>query len=226
MNLYLSQISAIVWKDFVTELKTRELFSAMFIFALLVILIFIFSVNLSIVKASEVGPGILWVAFLFSGTLGLNRSFVLEKENGCLMGLILAPADRTTIYFGKLISNFVFLTAMELFILPLFMVFFNIDLLEHLLPLLLVIFLGTLGFCTLGTLLSSLSSNLKTREIMLPILLYPLLVPIVIGVVRMTGQILAGEPLSGMMNWIGLTASFDIIYIGVSIMTIDHILEE
>jgi heme exporter protein B len=217
---------AIVWKDFVTEFKTRELFSAMFIFALLVILIFIFSVNLSIVKASEVGPGILWVAFLFSGTLGLNRSFVLEKENGCLMGLILAPADRTTIYFGKLISNFVFLTAMELFILPLFMVFFNIDLLEHLLPLLLVIFLGTLGFCTLGTLLSSLSSNLKTREIMLPILLYPLLVPIVIGVVRMTGQILAGEPLSGMMNWIGLTASFDIIYIGVSIMTIDHILEE
>ena len=217
---------AIVWKDFVTEFKTRELFSAMFIFALLVILIFIFSVNLSIVKASEVGPGILWVAFLFSGTLGLNRSFVLEKENGCLMGLILAPADRTTIYFGKLISNFVFLTAMELFILPLFMVFFNIDLLEHLLPLLLVIFLGTLGFCTLGTLLSSLSSNLKTREIMLPILLYPLLVTIVIGVVRMTGQILAGEPLSGMMNWIGLTASFDIIYIGVSIMTIDHILEE
>ena len=226
MNIFVSQIMAIVWKDFVTEFKTRELFSAMFIFALLVILIFIFSVNLSIVKASEVGPGILWVAFLFSGTLGLNRSFVLEKENGCLMGLILAPADRTTIYFGKLISNFVFLTAMELFILPLFMVFFNIDLLEHLLPLLLVIFLGTLGFCTLGTLLSSLSSNLKTREIMLPILLYPLLVPIVIGVVRMTGQILVGEPLSGMMNWIGLTASFDIIYIGVSIMTIDHILEE
>ena len=226
MNIFVSQIMAIVWKDFVTEFKTRELFSAMFIFALLVILIFIFSVNLSIVIASEVGPGILWVAFLFSGTLGLNRSFVLEKENGCLMGLILAPADRTTIYFGKLISNFVFLTAMELFILPLFMVFFNIDLLEHLLPLLLVIFLGTLGFCTLGTLLSSLSSNLKTREIMLPILLYPLLVPIVIGVVRMTGQILAGEPLSGMMNWIGLTASFDIIYIGVSIMTIDHILEE
>lgn len=226
MSIFLSQVMAIVWKDFVTEFKTRELFSAMFIFALLVILIFIFSVNLSIVNASEVGPGILWVAFLFSGTLGLNRSFVLEKENGCLMGLILAPADRTTIYFGKLISNFVFLTAMELFILPLFMVFFNIDLLEHLLPLLLVIFLGTLGFCTLGTLLSSLSSNLKTREIMLPILLYPLLVPIVIGVVRMTGQILAGEPLSGMMNWIGLTASFDIIYIGVSIMTIDHILEE
>jgi heme exporter protein B len=226
MNLYLSQILAVVWKDFVTELKTRELFSAMFIFALLVILIFIFSVNLSIVNASEVGPGILWVAFLFSGTLGLNRSFVLEKENGCLMGLMLAPADRTAIYFGKLISNLVFLSIMELFILPLFMIFFNIDILEHLFPLLLVIFLGTLGFCSLGTLLSSLASNLKTREIMLPILLYPLLVPIVIGVVRMTGQVLSGEPLSEMLNWIGLTTSFDIIYIGVSIMTIDHILEE
>lgn len=226
MNLYLNQIAAIVWKDFVTELKTRELLSAMFIFALLVILIFIFSINLSIVKASEVGPGILWVAFLFAGTIGLNRSFMLEKENGCLMGLMLVPADRTTIYFGKLISNLIFLSIMELFILPLFMIFFNIDLLSHLGPLLVVVFLGTLGFCALGTLLSSLSSNLKTREIMLPILLYPLLIPIVIGAVRMTGQILDGVELFDMMKWIGLTASFDIIYIGVSIMTIDHILEE
>ena len=226
MNLYLNQIAAIVWKDFVTELKTRELLSAMFIFALLVILIFIFSINLSIVKASEVGPGILWVAFLFAGTIGLNRSFMLEKENGCLMGLMLVPADRTTIYFGKLISNLIFLSIMELFILPLFMIFFNIDLLSHLGPLLVVVFLGTLGFCALGTLLSSLSANLKTREIMLPILLYPLLIPIIIGAVRMTGQILDGKELADMMKWIGLTASFDIIYIGVSIMTIDHILEE
>ena len=226
MNLYLNQIAAIVWKDFVTELKTRELLSAMFIFALLVILIFIFSINLSIVKASEVGPGILWVAFLFAGTIGLNRSFMLEKENGCLMGLMLVPADRTAIYFGKLISNLIFLSIMELFILPLFMIFFNIDLLSHLGPLLIVVFLGTLGFCALGTLLSSLSSNLKTREIMLPILLYPLLIPIVIGAVRMTGQILDGVELFDMMRWIGLTVSFDIIYIGVSIMTIDHILEE
>ena len=226
MNLYLNQIAAIVWKDFVTELKTRELLSAMFIFALLVILIFIFSINLSIVKASEVGPGILWVAFLFAGTIGLNRSFMLEKENGCLMGLMLVPADRTAIYFGKLISNLIFLSIMELFILPLFMIFFNIDLLSHLGPLLIVVFLGTLGFCALGTLLSSLSANLKTREIMLPILLYPLLIPIIIGAVRMTGQILDGTELFDMMKWIGLTASFDIIYIGVSIMTIDHILEE
>ena len=226
MNLYLNQIAAIVWKDFVTELKTRELLSAMFIFALLVILIFIFSINLSIVKASEVGPGILWVAFLFAGTIGLNRSFMLEKENDCLMGLMLVPADRTAIYFGKLISNLIFLSIMELFILPLFMIFFDIDLLSHLGPLLVVVFLGTLGFCVLGTLLSSLSSNLKTREIMLPILLYPLLIPIIIAAVRMTGQILDGTELSDMMKWIGLTASFDIIYIGVSIMTIDHILEE
>ena len=226
MNLYLNQIAAIVWKDFVTELKTRELLSAMFIFALLVILIFNFSINLSIVKASEVGPGILWVAFLFAGTIGLNRSFMLEKENGCLMGLMLVPADRTAIYFGKLISNLIFLSIMELFILPLFMIFFDIDLLSHLGPLLVVVFLGTLGFCALGTLLSSLSSNLKTREIMLPILLYPLLIPIIIGAVRMTGQILEGTELFDMMKWIGLTASFDIIYIGVSIMTIDHILEE
>ena len=156
MTLYLNQVSAIVWKDFVTEFKTRELFSSMFIFAVLVILIFIFSINLSIVKAQKVGPGVLWVAFIFAGTIGLNRSFMLEKENDCIQGLMLTPADRTTIYFGKLISNLIFLLIMEAFILPLFMLFFNVDLLSNLGPILLVIFLGTLGFCAIGTLLSSL----------------------------------------------------------------------
>ncbi len=226
MNQYLNQIKAIVWKDLVTELKTRELFSSMFIFALLVIIIFIFSVDLSIVKANEVGPGVLWVAFLFAGTMGLNRSFMLEKENGCLEGLILTPADRTAIYFGKLISNLIFLMVMEIFILPLFMLFFNVDLISFIGPLLVVIFMGTLGFCAIGTLLSSLSSNLKTREIMLPILLYPLIVPVMIAVVRMTGEVLEGKSLGTMMNWVGLTLAFDIIFIGVSILTIDHILEE
>jgi len=226
MNRYINQVAAIVWKDLITELKTRELFSSMFIFSLLVIIIFIFSINLSIVKASEVGPGVLWVAFLFSGTIGLNRSFVMEKENDCLQGLLLAPVDRTVLYFGKLFSNFIFLLIMEAFILPLFMIFFNIDLISHLFPLFYVIFLGTLGFCAIGTLLSSLSANLKTRDIMLPILLYPLMIPVVIGSVKMTGQVLAGEPLSDMMNWVSLILCFDVIYIAVSIMTIDFILEE
>ena len=226
MNEYFNQVAAIVWKDFITELKTRELFSSMFIFALLVIIIFVFSVNLSIVGAREIGPGVLWVAFLFAGTIGLNRSFMLEKENGCLQGLLLAPLDRTALYFGKLVSNFVFLLIMEAFMLPLFMIFFNIDLIQHLLPLLYVILVGTLGFCAIGTLLSSLSVNLKTRDIMLPILLYPLMVPIVIGSVQMTGQVLSGEPLSDMMNWVSLTLCFDVIYIAVSIMTIDFVLVE
>jgi len=226
MNRYFSQVMTIIWKDFITEIKTRELFSSMFIFALLVVIIFIFSINLSLIQASEVGPGVLWVAFLFAGTIGLNRSFMLEKENDCLQGLLLAPMDRTALYFGKLVSNFVFLLIMEVFTLPLFMVFFNIDLLPHLLPLLYVIFVGTLGFCAVGTLLSSLSANLKTRDIMLPILLYPLIIPIIIGSVRMTGQVLAGEPLSNMMNWVSLTLCFDIIYIAISIMVIDFVLEE
>ena len=226
MNRYFSQVTTIIWKDFITEIKTRELFSSMFIFALLVVIIFIFSINLSLIQASEVGPGVLWVAFLFAGTIGLNRSFMLEKENDCLQGLLLAPMDRTALYFGKLVSNFVFLFIMEVFTLPLFMVFFNIDLLPHLLPLLYVIFVGTLGFCAVGTLLSSLSANLKTRDIMLPILLYPLIIPIIIGSVRMTGQVLAGEPLSNMMNWVSLTLCFDIIYIAISIMVIDFVLEE
>ena len=226
MNRYLNQVTAIVRKDFLTELKTRELFSSMFVFAVLVILIFIFSIDLSIVNANDVGPGILWVAILFAGTLGLNRSFTLEKENECLQGLMLTPMDRSALYFGKMLSNMAFLLIMEAFILPVFMVFFNVDLLSHLGPLILVILMGTLGFSALGTLLSSLASNLKTREIMLPILLYPLMVPLAIGSVRMTSQLLAGKPLADMMNWVGLILCFDVIYIAVSIMTIDTILEE
>ena len=103
--------------------------SSMFVFSVLVILIFIFSINLSIVNANDVGPGVLWVAFVFSGTLGLNRSFAMERENGCLQGIMLTPADRTVIYFGKMISNLVFLLIMEAFILPVFMIFFNVDIL-------------------------------------------------------------------------------------------------
>ncbi|MGV7219969.1 MAG: heme exporter protein CcmB [Nitrospinales bacterium] len=226
MNQYFNQIAAIIWKDFTVELKTRELFVSMFIFAVLVILIFIFSVDLSIINSNQVGPGVLWVAILFSGTIGLNRSFMLEKENQCIQGLMLAPIDRSAIYFGKMISNLVFLLIMEAFILPIFMVFFNVDLISHIFPLLFVILIGTIGFSALGTLLSSLSANLKTRDIMLPILLYPLMVPIAIASVKMTGQVLLGEELSSVMKWIGLTLCFDIIFIGVSIMTIDHILEE
>lgn len=226
MSGFVAQVRAIVWKDFLTEFKTRELFSSMFVFAVLVILIFIFSVDLSLVNSEEVGPGVLWVAVIFAGTLGLNRSFTLEKENSGLQGLLLAPIDRSAIYFGKMLSNLIFFLVMEAFILPVFMVFFNIDLLSNLGPLLLVLFIGTLGFSALGTLLSSLSSNLKTREIMLPLLLYPLMVPIAIGAVRLTEQVISGGPLGDMMNWVGLILCFDVIYLAVSIMTIDHILED
>ena len=226
MNQYLNQVGAIIWKDFTVELKTRELFVSMFIFAVLVILIFIFSVDLSIINSNQVGPGVLWVAILFSGTIGLNRSFMLEKENQCIQGLLLAPIDRSAIYFGKMISNLAFLLIMEAFILPIFMIFFNVDIISNIFPLLFVILIGTIGFSALGTLLSSLSANLKTREIMLPILLYPLMVPIAIASVKMTSHVLMGEELSSVMKWVGLTLCFDIIFIGVSIMTIDHILEE
>ena len=131
MRQYLYQVAAIIWKDLISELKTREMLSSMFVFSVLVILIFIFSINLSIVNANDVGPGVLWVAFVFSGTLGLNRSFAMEKENGCLQGIMLTPADRTVIYFGKMISNLVFLLIMEAFILPVFMIFFNVDILRN-----------------------------------------------------------------------------------------------
>ncbi|MFV1950915.1 MAG: heme exporter protein CcmB [Nitrospinota bacterium] len=223
---FLKDTWAIVQKDIVSELRTREIFSSMFIFALLVIIIFIFTIDLSEVRGMDIAPGVLWVAFTFSGTIGLNRSFLFEKENNCLEGLMLSPMDRSAIYFGKMIGNLIFMSVMEAFTLPIFIIFFNVSVSGRIPQLLLIIFLSTLGFVLLGTLLSSMSASVKTRDIMLPILLYPLIVPVIIAAVKSTGAIFEGKSLEGVMHWLKLIIVFDIIFLAVSFMTFDYIIEE
>lgn len=225
MKKYFKDIGAIIWKDILSEFKNKEMLISMFMLAVLIIIIFIFSVNLKKIKPIDVAPGILWVSFIFAGTIGLNRSFLNEKENDCLLGIMSTPIDRSAIYFGKMISNFIFMVVMEIFIFPVFAVFFNLPF-QNLIGLFVVSALGTLGFVSCGTLLSVMSVSSDKLRYMLPILLYPITVPVVIAAVQSTSALLYGKQLVDVMLWLKLLVTFDIIFVVASTMLFEYVLEE
>ena len=213
-------------KDVTVELRARERVNAMLFFAALVLFIFNFALGPDREKLREVAPGLLWLAFLFTGMLGLARSFQAERENECFEELLLTPGDRESIYYGKLAGNVLFMAIAEALILPLFGVLYNLDIWEHLPSLALVALLGTLGFSTIGTLLAAMTAHLRAREVMLPLLLFPLTVPVILGSVRATEAILAGEGLAGVGHWLKLLAGFDVIFLVVCPLVFEFVLEE
>lgn len=219
----LRQLGAIVWKDLAAELRTKEMFSAMFVFVFLAIVVFNFAFELRVDNVRQVAPGILWVAFSFAGTLGLNRSFVLEKDRGCLEGLLLAPMDRSLVYFGKFISNVLFMLVVEALALPIFTGLFNLPLLRP--DLALVILLGTVGLAGVGTLFSAMVVNTRAREVLLPVLLFPIVTPVLIAAVKLTAGLLDGESLLQMAHWLRLLGAFDVLFLTVSYMTFDYVVE-
>jgi heme exporter protein B len=221
---YSSKIAAIVWKDVAAELRTKEAVSSMFVFALLTIVIFNFALDLTPVNTKDVAPGILWVTFTFAGVLGLNRSFLREKDQGCLEGLMMTPVDRSAIYFGKLLANWLFITVIEAISLPLFGIFFNLPILQ---PMILPItLLGTLGFTAVGTIFAAMAVNTRLRDVLLPIMLFPIVVPVVIAAVKSTGAVLNGRPLSEFSHWLQLMLAFDALFVATSFMLFEHVLEE
>ena len=221
---FLRKVLAIVRKDVAVELRTKEILSSMFIFALLVLVIFSFAFELRVEDVRQVTPGVLWVTFIFTGTLGLNRSFALEKDRGCLEGLLLCPVDRSAIYFGKMLGNVIFMLIMEAIILPIFSVLFNVALFQP--ALILIIVLGTLGYAGVGTLLSAMAAHSRAREVMLPVLLFPIVVPAIIAAVKATGGIIDGQQLSEIPHWVRLLVAFDVIFLAISFMTFDYVVEE
>jgi heme exporter protein B len=223
---YLRKILAIVWKDIVAELRTKEMFSAMLVFAVLVVVIFNFAFDMRVSgeRVREVAPGALWVSFAFAGVLGLNRAFVLEQDRGCLEGLLLAPVDHTAIYFGKMLSTLVFMLVVEAFTLPVFTAFFGVNLFEG--RLILVVFLGTLGFAGVGTILSAMTAQTRAREVLLPILLLPVAAPVLIAAVKLTAGILDGLSMSDLRLWLTLLAAFDVLFPAVAFMTFDYVVKE
>ncbi len=217
-------VAAIIWKDIRAELRTKDIFSSMFVFALLAVIVFNFAFELRVPSMKMVAPGIVWVAVSFAGTLGLNRALVIEQDKGSLAGLLLAPVDRSAIYFGKMLGNLLFIVAVEIILLPLVMVFFNLSLLtwEHLLA----IFLGTFGFAAVGTIFSAIAVNTRAREVMLPILLFPVLLPVLIAGVKLTGGLLDGEALASMSNWLQLIVAYNIGFTVLAYLTFGFVVEE
>jgi heme exporter protein B len=223
-STYLKAISAIVWKDLAAELRSRELLSAMLVFALLVVLIFNFAIELQPSLRSTITPGVLWVTFAFAGTLGLNRSMAVEKDRGCLDGLLLAPVDRSAIYFGKALSNLAFMLIVAIVVLPIYSVLYNTNLFNP--GLLVVIVLGSTGYVAVGTLLSSMAVQTRTRDVLLPVLLFPVIVPVLLAAVKASGGFLQQLPMNEIWPWLNILIAYDVIFTAVAFMVFDYVVEE
>jgi heme exporter protein B len=221
---YLRAIGAVVWKDIAAELRSRELMGSMLIFALLVIIIFNFALELDIRTRETVTAGVLWVTFAFAGTLGLNRSMAVEKDRGCLDGLLLAPVDRSAIYFGKTLANLVFMLIVEAIVLPLYSVLYNVNLFHP--GLILVIILGSIGYVSVGTLLSSMAVQARTRDVLLPILLFPVVLPVIVPALKASNAFLQGFEMSEIWPWLNLLIAYDVVFIAVAFMVFDYVVEE
>jgi heme exporter protein B len=217
-------VFAIVWKDIQAEYRSLELVSAMLVFSLLVIIIFNFALNLDIKMRQSITAGVLWTTFAFAGTLGLNRSMSVEKDRGCLDGLLLAPVDRSAIYFGKAISNFAFMLVVEAVVLPVYSVLYSTNLFQS--GLLLVIFLGSIGYVGVGTLLATMSVQTRTRDILLSILLFPVILPVLLPAIIASNGFLTGVELSENMFPLALLIAYDVIFIAIAFMVFDNVVEE
>ena len=195
----------------------------MLVFTLLVIVIFNFAFGASQQMITLVAPGILWVTFAFAGVLSLNHSFIPEKEEGCLEGLMVCPISREAIYVGKMLGSLLFMLIIEAIALPIFAVLFNLSLS---LQLVVITVLTTVGFVAVGTLFSALAVNTKAREMVLPILFLPIIVPLIISAVKASGLALAGEPWRDLSPWLQIIGAFDVIFLVVSFLIFAFVIEE
>lgn len=225
MKGFLRAMLAVLWKDLAAEMRSRELLSAMLVFALLVIFIFNFALDLEPATRASITSGVLWVTFIFAGTLGLNRSLAIEKDRGCLDGLLLAPVDRAAIYFGKTAANMIFMLMVAAIVLPVYSIFYNVNLVAR--PgLLLVILLGAEGYTAIGTLLATMAVQTRTRDMLLPILLFPVVIPVLVAAVKASAGFLQALPFEEIQPWLNLLVTYDVVFTAIAFMVFDSIVEE
>ncbi len=219
--IFIEQTLAILWKDIRCELRSKQTWMGMGMFALLVLVIFNFAFDLRVDNKVAIAPGALWVAFVFASLLGLGRTIAAEREKGLMDRLLLCPVDRKAIYLAKLLGNLLFIGVVEVVALPVFAALFNVPLFGALLP---IVLLGTLGVAAIGTLFSAMAAATQARELLLPILVFPLIVPVVIGAVRATGDLMVASP--NQPPWLGLMTAFDVIFLSVSMLTFEFVIKE
>ena len=217
-------IKTMVWKDLLLELKSKDVIISIVSFALLALVIFNFAFGSSSQLASLIAPGAIWVSITFAGVIGLNRLFVIEHDQGSIVGLLLTPVSRDSIYFGKMLSMFVFLTISEIILLPIYAILFNTSITHPIF--LLIVVLGTIGFASLGTLFSAMAVNTRSREIMLPVMFLPIVMPILIGSVVASANILDGGGWSDAARGIHIIIVFDVLSLVVSPLLFEQIMQE
>jgi heme exporter protein B len=222
----LSRVGAIVWKDLTAERRTKANFNAVVFMAGLILLLFGFALGPDHDALRAVAGGVLWLTVLFSGVLSFNRSYEQELENGALELLLLYPGDRKSIFLGKLAANLMFVLLVQVVMVPTAALLYDIPIWPVIGPLVTVLILGTIGFVTLGTFYSAMASRLRAREVMLPLLLFPMLIPLLVGAVQATKAILIGDPMDEAGTWIRLLIVFDVIFFIGALYAFEHVIED
>ncbi|WHY90475.1 heme exporter protein CcmB [Neobacillus cucumis] len=225
MNLFRTALM-LAKKDLLSELKTKQILVTQIIFAGLVIVVFSFAFDPANNTTKAVIPGIIWVIIVFAGILGLNRSFISEQRNDTIQGLLVAPMEAASIFLGKFIANFTMILIVELVSIPFLFLLFDFKMRGSVSYFILVIFVGSFGFISIGTFLAALAANSRSSEMLLPLLLFPITSPILIGVTQATRIILTDmSKLSSALSWTQMVTAYDIIFFVVSFLLIDYVLE-
>ncbi|HXY74724.1 MAG TPA: heme exporter protein CcmB [Dehalococcoidales bacterium] len=218
------KVFAVVRKDVISELRSREVIIAVLVFALLAVLIFNFAFDTNQSGAVAAVPGIMWVTFAFAGTLSLNRAFITERESGCMEALLMSPIDRESIFVAKAIDSLIFMLPVEILVLWIIQVLFNVPAITW--QIIVITLLTTIGFSAVGTLFAAMAVNTRARELVLPILFLPVISPLIISAVKATTVALNGGAWGDMIQWLEIIGGFDIIFVTASYLVFDFVVEE
>ena len=217
-------MAAMVWKDIVLEARSRELVVSVIVFGLLLVVVFSFALRPSPGQAAALAPGILWVSFAFAAILAMNRAFVREQEAGALEGLLVSPVSRDAIFLAKAATSFIYMLLVEAALLPAYAVMLQFSALSWTLGA--VIVLATLAFALIGTLFSALAAQTRSREIMLPVLFFPIITPVIIAAVAASNRAVGGETFVGVGRWLLLLGVFDALFLVICPWVFSFIIED
>jgi len=225
-KLFIQQVLALLVKDLKTEWRTREIFTSMFVFAVLVLVVFNFAIGADTELIRQVASGVVWVALLFATVLGLQRAGQMESEEDSLQGVLLALHDRSALFVAKMIAQMLYLLVVVVCILPLCGIWFRIDFTVCIAALGVVFALGMLGLSIVGTLFSMIALHTRAREVMLPILFLPVSIPLTIAAVYSTAQLIAGKGLRDIADYLTLMGIFDIVFFTLVLIIFDYVVED
>ena len=224
--MFMRQVLVLLAKDLKAEWRRKEIFTSMFVFAVLVIVVFNFAIGANPELIRQVASGILWVALLFAMVIGLQRTVQMESEEDCIQGVLLTLVDQSAFFVAKTVANMLYLLGIAVCILPLFSIWFRIDMASRLMPLGVILLLGMFGFSAVGTLFSMIALNTRTREIMLPLLFLPLSVPLTIASVYATADLIEGKSFADITDYLTLMSVFDVVFLVLGLLVFDYVVEE